>query len=227
MPSPPNNTPEPRSGNDTKKSLLDAAEALIAELGVKGASLRAITTRAKANLAAANYHFGAKEALVRAMLARRLRPLNQERLQLLEEIEVQAGATGPDLDQLVRAFVGPVVRYGHQRPDRGRHFVQIFGRALTQPDPTLRSMLIDELAEVIERFGAAFGRALPHLSRQELMWRMHFMVGSMAHTVAGSRLIEQLTDGLCNTSDLDALVERLVSFLSAGLAAPALDGERK
>ncbi len=216
-----------RSGDtkqsDTKQSLLDAAETLIAEMGVKGASLRAITTKAMANLAAANYHFGSKEALVRAMLARRLRPLNRERLQQLEEVEQQAGEEGPELAQLVQAFVGPVVRYGHRQPDRGRHFVQIFGRALTQPDPTLRSMLIDELAEVIGRFSAAFGRALPHLTQQDLMWRMHFMVGAMAHTVAGSHMIEELTQGLCDSKDLDALVERLVSFLSGGLAAQALN----
>jgi hypothetical protein len=113
-----------------------------------------------------------------------------------------------------------VVRYGHHLPDRGRPFVQIFGRVLTQPDPTLRSMLIDELGEVIRRFGAAFGRALPQLDRRELLWRMHFMVGSMAHTVAGHHLLEEVAGDLCDTSDLDGTVDRLAVFLTAGLSAP-------
>ena len=219
----PMSTSRDDSPSDTKQSLLDAAEALIAEHGVRGASLRAITTRASANLASANYHFGSKEALVRAMVARRLRPLNEERLRRLSALE--EGTEGsPPLEDLVRAFVEPVVRYGHHLPDRGRQFVQIFGRALTQPDPTLRSMLIDELGEVILRFSGAFGRALPHLDQQDLMWRMHFMVGAMAHTVAGSKILEEVTQGLCHPGDIDGVVERLVSFLSGGLAAGAGEG---
>ena len=96
---------------DTKKSLLDAAEALIAEHGVAGASLRAITTRAGANLAAANYHFGSKKALARAVIARRFGPVNTERLRLLDEAEQASGDDAVDLETLVRAFVGPVVTF--------------------------------------------------------------------------------------------------------------------
>ena len=55
---------------DTKTSLLDAAEALFAELGIAGASMRAITARAGANLAAVHYHFGSKEGLVREVFRR-------------------------------------------------------------------------------------------------------------------------------------------------------------
>ncbi|MCP5112464.1 MAG: helix-turn-helix transcriptional regulator, partial [bacterium] len=44
------------AATDTKLSLLDAAEAVIAEHGFAGASLRAITSRAGTNLAAVNYH---------------------------------------------------------------------------------------------------------------------------------------------------------------------------
>ena len=203
---------------DTKESLLDATEGLIAERGFQGASLRAITSRAGANLAAANYHFGSKEALVRAMIARRIGPINEERLRRLEALEA-AGAPLA-LHDLVRAFVEPVVRFGHHRPDQGRPFVKIFGRVLTQPDPTLRSMLIDEMGEIIRRFGMAFSQALPHLDRRELMWRMHFMVGSMAHTVAGHHLLEEMVGDLCDPSDLDGTVDRLVAFLTAGLSAP-------
>ena len=206
---------------DTKLSLLDAAEALIAEHGVAGASLRAITSRAGTNLAAANYHFGSKQALARAVIARHLEPINGERLRLLDEAERRGGEDGPSLESLVRAFVGPVVRFGQNLPDRGRHFAQICGRALTQPDPMLRESLLGELAEAIRRFKAAFARSLPQLSKEELLWRIQFMVGAMAHTMAGTQMIEEVHGDVLDTRDLEGIVERMVRFLCAGLAAPA------
>ncbi len=205
---------------DTKLSLLDAAEALIAEHGLAGASMRAITSRAGTNLAAANYHFGTKEELARAVIARHFGPVNAERLRLLDEAERDAGAGVPRLESLVRAFVGPVVRFGQELPDRGRHFAQICGRAMTQPEPVLRESLLGELAEAIRRFRAAFTRALPDLPIEELLWRIHFMVGAMAHTIAGTQLIEEVHGDVLDTRDVDGIVERMVRFLSAALAAP-------
>lgn len=216
--------PATAAPQDTKLSLLDAAEALIAEHGVAGASLRAITSRAGTNLAAANYHFGSKQALARAVIARHMGPVNAERLRLLDEAERRAGAGGPSLEALVRAFVGPVVRFGQELPDRGRHFAQICGRAMTQPDPMLRGSLLEELAEAIRRFKAAFSRALPQLAPEELLWRIQFMVGAMAHTIAGTQLIEEVHGDVLDTRDVDGIVDRMTAFLCAGLAAP-LPGE--
>lgn len=205
---------------DTKESLLEAAEALIAERGLAGASLRAITSRAGTNLAAANYHFGSKKALARAVIARHMGPVNAERLRLLDEAEHNSGEEGPSLEVLVHAFVGPVVRFGNELPDRGRNFAQICGRAMTQPDPVLRESMLGELGEAIRRFRAAFGRALPHLPREELLWRIHFMVGGMAHTIAGTEMIEAVHGDFLDTRDLEGIVERMVPFFCAGLAAP-------
>ena len=56
---------------ETKTRILDAAERLFAQDGIKATSLRAITEAAAANLAAVNYHFGSKEALVHAVYGRR------------------------------------------------------------------------------------------------------------------------------------------------------------
>ena len=52
--------------NRTKIQILDAAEKLIAEQGFD-VSLRAITSAAGVNLAAVNYHFQSKDALIDAI----------------------------------------------------------------------------------------------------------------------------------------------------------------
>ena len=71
------------SERSTKDRILNAAETLFALNGASGASLRAITQRAKVNLAAVHYHFGSKDRLLEAVLARRLLPLNAERIRCL------------------------------------------------------------------------------------------------------------------------------------------------
>ena len=63
------------SQSDTVQRILDAAEVLFAQKGFAETSLRAITSRAGVNLAAVNYHFGSKEALVQAVFERYLTQL--------------------------------------------------------------------------------------------------------------------------------------------------------
>ena len=57
------------------------------EHGFEATGLRSITAAAGVNLAAVNYHFGTKEELFESVLTRRLDPMNQERLQLLDQLE--------------------------------------------------------------------------------------------------------------------------------------------
>src|SRR5678809_546336 len=71
----------------TKTRILDAAERLFVEHGFEATSLRSLTSAAGVNLAAVNYHFGSKEELFQAVLTRRLDPMNQERIELLEKLE--------------------------------------------------------------------------------------------------------------------------------------------
>ena len=56
----------------TKDRILSAAEALFAEFGFVGTSLRQVTSRADVNLAAVNYHFGSKDNLVAEVFRRRM-----------------------------------------------------------------------------------------------------------------------------------------------------------
>jgi AcrR family transcriptional regulator len=79
---------------DTKQRILDAAEHLFALEGFRGTSLRDITGRAGVNLAAVNYHFGSKEALLRAVMERRLIPLNQVRIERLTKVRDSARQKG-------------------------------------------------------------------------------------------------------------------------------------
>src|SRR5512145_2902278 len=76
--------------HETRTRILDAAEELFMQHGFEGASMRMLTARAGVNLAAINYHFGSKDALIEAVFRRRLDVMNAERIAQLERLEQEA-----------------------------------------------------------------------------------------------------------------------------------------
>jgi AcrR family transcriptional regulator len=117
----------------TRERILDAAEAIFMAHGYEGASMRQITSEAGVNLAAGNYHFGAKEGLFHAVLKRRLDLLNQERLRVLDELEAKANGAPLKPSQIVDAFFGTLLRMASEEGSGGHVFLRLIGRTLTEP----------------------------------------------------------------------------------------------
>ena len=205
------------STTDTRVKLLDAAERLFALTGIGGTSLRAITSEAGANLASIHYHFGSKEALLEAVFARRIEPINKERISLLDQTE--ANAPEPNLEDIIRAFVKPALSLLRSPDHGGKCVMHLMGRLYSEPGD-FKFSILRLFEEVAARFGAALHRAVPALPPDELFWRFHFMIGSMAFTLVAGDIIEHRSEGRISLEDVDANVERLVSFIAGGLRAP-------
>lgn len=207
---------------DTRTRLLDAAEALFMSHGFDGASLRQITSEAGVNLAAGHYHFGSKEDLFRAVLARRLNALNQERLAVLDDLETRAAGAPLKPSQIVDAFFGTLLRQASSQGPRGQTFLRLLGRTLTEPSAFIRTLLSQEFAPVLERYKAALFRALPEVPKEEIVWRFHFMLGATSYAIAGIDTLQLVTDWQTGEieDDLERLLPRLMSFLLGGLRAP-------
>jgi AcrR family transcriptional regulator len=213
-----------RGPHATKKRILDAAEALFMEHGFEATSLRLITAAAGVNLAAVNYHFGSKEELFEAVLTRRLDPMNQERVALLDSLEGEAGNHALSCDRILMALLIPALRLARDRERGGKNFLRLLGRAYADPAPFIRQFLSEQYAVMIARFKAAFGKALPHLPRKELSWRLHFIMGALSYTLAGTdtlRIISELNPR--DPTNDEVLLRRLAPFLLAGLNAPLPD----
>jgi len=214
----------------TKSRILDAAEALFMEHGFEATSLRQITAAANVNLAAVHYHFGSKEELFEAVLRRRLDPMNQERLALLTRFEHESAPKPLSCEKILAAMFIPALRLARDPARGGKNFLRLLGRAYADPAPFIRRFLSEQYAMMIARFKAAFGRALPQLPKKELSWRLHFVMGALSFTLAGTdalKLIAALSQGRTND---EMLLRRLAPFLIAGLKAPLpdlseLDGE--
>jgi len=77
---------------------------------------------------------------------------------------------------------------------------------------------------MIARFKTAFARALPQMPRKELSWRLHFIMGALSYTLAGTDALKLIAELNPVESDNDEiLLRRLAPFLLAGLTAPLPD----
>ena len=206
----------------TRTRILDAAEELFMQHGFEGTSMRQLTSRAGVNLAAVNYHFGSKDALIEAVFRRRLDPMNAARIAALERLEDLSA------ENIIRAFIGPSLRLIEDARGGGRNFIRLLGRTYTEPAKRLRALIGQMYAPTMERYKAALQRALPQMPADELVWRMHFMFGTLAYTLAATDTV-QLIAGCKPEDRYDAalLEERLASFLLAGLVAPLKSSMRK
>jgi AcrR family transcriptional regulator len=218
--------PPDATSPDTKTRILDAAELLFMEHGYEATSLRQLTAAAGVNLASVNYHFGSKDVLFQAVLTRRLDPMNQERIALLEKLEREAAGKPIACEKILFAMLIPALKLARDEKRGGKHFLKVLGRAYADPAPFIRQFLSAQYAEMIARYKEAFLRALPHLSKQELTWRLHFVMGALSYTLAGTDALRMLSQ-VASTDNEELMLQRLAPFLVAGLKAPALSDSRK
>lgn len=217
---------EPRP-SATQEKILDTAEGLFVERGFEATGLRQITASAGVNLAAVHYHFGGKEELFEAVLTRRLDPMNQERMRLLAELERDAGGTALSCEAIIGAMFIPALHLARDKARGGKNFLRLLGRAYADPAPFIRQFLSRQYAPMIERFKAAFAAALPQLPSRELTWRLHFLMGALSYTLAGTDVLKLISELNPVESDNDELLlRRLGPFLVAGLQAPLPDLSR-
>ena len=204
----------------TKTRILDAAERLFAKDGIDATSLRAITEAANANLAAVNYHFGSKESLVHAVFGRRLRPLNERRLEMLD---TAIAANPKDLHGILRAFALPMLETAFQPPHEGSpvNIGSLLIRLYTEPAQLVERGFNEQMACTAARFVNAVRAALPHLPEPVLYWRIHFCVGCLAHTMNARPILSALSHGIIDTNSPEQAFENMLPFLKAGLTAPS------
>jgi AcrR family transcriptional regulator len=206
---------------ETKDKILDTAQRLIGEQGYASTSVRQIITEAGVNLAAIHYHFGGKEELLDAVIARKAGPVNAERLARLERVEKEAGAKPVAVRKVLEAFLIPMAETADQNPT----FVKLMGRMMAEGK--LVEIVQRHFHEVVERFVGALRRSLADLPEDEFRWRMHFMFGAMAQTMMFG--VHSDVIGLsADAGDFRGRIERLITFVAAGFeAAPTKSGAKQ
>ncbi len=213
--------------SETKERILNAAERLFAERGYDATSLRAITAEAGVNLAAVNYHFSSKETLLQALFTRRFAALNQQRLALLKTYESEAGRNPIPLEKLVRALLKPMFFIQVDRSASGKAFSRLLGRMYAWPPIRLSQILGIETQSLANHFAAALRHTLPSIGDEDLYWRVFFTIGATAHTLAASPMLQIISKGICDPTNVEAAFERLVTFVVSGLKEPTAPQHQK
>ncbi|RTZ15664.1 TetR/AcrR family transcriptional regulator [Vibrio aquaticus] len=203
--------------NSTKEKILDVAEALFAEHGFKDTSLRTITSKAGVNLASVNYHFGDKKTLVRAVLNRYLEAFMPAVQDALINLNLNERYEMADVFESLRA---PLRNLNDVRPNGTSRFMLLIGRGYTDVQGHLRWFITTRYSEVLSLFTESVMKANPKLTQEELFWRLHFTLGTCVFTMASSQaLLEIAENDYGKSMDAKSVVDQLIPFLAAGVAA--------
>ena len=166
----PRRLPTRRGGEITAERILDAAEALFAERGYDGATLRDVAARVGIRIPSLYNHFDGKDSLYAAVLDRGIRPVAE----LLGEF-VQRGGP-PDSPELIRRVMAMLTR----RPRLPRlvmHETVSGGQRLT---PMLRNWIAPTFARSFEMVEASGGDWKPEQTKLVVLAMYHVVVGYFA-----------------------------------------------
>lgn len=207
----------PEGESNVREEILDAAEAVFAELGYAGTTLREVATQASVTQALINYYFGSKYGLFEAVFLRRGRQISEQRMHKLEQL--QAGGRRPKVRQIVEAFLLPTLAL--RSTPAGRAFLRLQARLHTEP-PQISYQLRSEAYDVsTRRYVEALRAALPSLSEKDAYWRMTLMVGAYMYAFSDTHRLEEMAPGVCDPENAQEIIDQITTFVVGGFQAKA------
>jgi len=182
----------------------------------------AITAMARVNLAAVNYHFGSKEALIEAVYERRLEPLNKARLRNLRTLKKQYGDEKIPIEEVIEAFVMPLVEISDTGDSRQTmNILRLIGRTYSEAAKQFRKLFAESYHSVLEQYQEVLAKSLPKLSSEEINWRLQFTIGAMSHSFVESELLGLLSGEDVTPDLIKQQVKQLMPFIIAGFKSKA------
>ena len=142
--------------------------------------------------------------------------MKQRRFELLDAYEAEAGDNPVPVEKIIYALVAPGMELYLKNP----HFLRFAGRMVSDPDKDIRRIFVAQLDPVFFRVRDLLKRALPQIPEAEIMWRIHFTIGALIHTWTNHPDLELWSGGVCDITNEAEVIERIVTFCSAGLKAP-------
>ncbi|MEQ8205426.1 MAG: hypothetical protein RIA65_04560, partial [Woeseia sp.] len=102
--------------------------------------------------------------------------------------------------------------------DEWRDYMALIAQINNSPEwgGKLMTRFFDPL---VKRFLDALRLALPDCREEDLFWSYHFLSGALTLTFAETGRIDNLSGGLCLSSDMAAANARMPQFIAAGFRA--------
>ncbi|WP_300381434.1 TetR/AcrR family transcriptional regulator [Henriciella sp.] len=198
-----------------KDAILDAAEALFAEHGYDGVTLRAIAARAGVDVALANYHFGRKHELFEQTFQRRAEILNTWRLEALEACRREAAPAAPSVRDIIDAYLRPLMTGPHLKEPGWRNYYGMV--AYVNSSVTWGGQLMTRSYDpAIGSFIDALKEALPEAGDEAIYWGYHCLSGALTLAFAQTGRLDHLSHGKVCSTDLEGGYLQMVDFITAG-----------
>ncbi|ONH32916.1 TetR/AcrR family transcriptional regulator [Pseudofrankia asymbiotica] len=198
-----------------KERIILAAEALFAEHGLDGASLRQISAAAgSANNTAVQYHFGTKEQLIKAIFEYRL-PYLHERRDLLA-----AQHRPDDLRSWVECYVLPILEQGEQE---GSHYLGFVANLHSHGSREVFAQFAPSYLASSKAFQERFRSFLEHVPEPLRTHRISQAIAFAVHAAADrERARAQGQEVLPFAAHVADLLDGLTGFLTAPVSPAAL-----
>jgi AcrR family transcriptional regulator len=204
-------------GPDLRQAILDAAEDLFSRHGFYGVTTRQVAAEAGVDTALIHYYFGAKRDLFDAVFARRAEILNVERAEAMAAYEI-AHPDDMTARGVVEAFIGPLIDRSLSGEPGWKAYFRLV--ALVNNTPAWGGETMHRFFDpVVHQFIDTLQKALPDAKPVDLYWCYQFLTGSMMLTLSETGRIDQLSEGLCRSTDLQAVRARLFDYCAAGFEA--------
>lgn len=212
---------EPADGQDPASSsdlLLFTAERLYAEKGIDAVSMREISREAEQkNTSALHYHFGSKEALIRAILQRRMSEIDKLRNAFLDEA-LRRGEQ-PSLRMAAEAMIRPMAT-GLIEPGKANYYNRFLAAAQMQPEVDIVAFTSDDSNGGFRRVQALLDAILsdlpPSLRRQRYLSSVAFIMFSLADFERVKARRGRQNRGF----DMARAIENLIDMVAGALLAP-------
>lgn len=196
-----------------RESIMNAAEIVFANQGYAGTTLREISLLAGVTQALITYYFGSKFELFSETFLRRATPIADARVEALARLQAQGRAN--DVGAIVGAFLQPVLDL--RATEQGPAFLRLHARLHTEPPNLsyeLRKTAYDESTHL---YIEALHKALPHLSRFDVHWRMTLMIGTYLYALSDTNRMEDMVPESYDPKDASRLMAETVAFITGGM----------
>ena len=205
---------------NTADAILEAAERLCATHGIEAMSIRDVAAEVGVSIPVIYHHYGSRSNLLRMVALNRFSEIGREYQELLTALEAQES---PAVRDIIRAVLQPVNQW--RRPGREAS-LQFYAQALVCPLPEVKETLDVGVANFY-RVVALLQRVLPHLSHEEICWRLCFTIKLSHMNAWDTARLSVLSKGDCNGSDADEALARSIAFAEAAFLAPLPSAQKK
>ncbi|MDB5469706.1 MAG: TetR family transcriptional regulator [Caulobacter sp.] len=206
--------PAKSTGSDMRQAILDAAEGLFARHGFYGVTTRQVASEAGVDTALIHYYFGAKRELFDAVFLRRAEILNSDRKASMDAYEAANPGTMTPLG-VITAFIDPLIERSMTGGTGWKNYFALVAQVNNTPawgGETMHRFFDPVVHQLVD----TLKRAAPEADLAELYWGYQFLTGAMMLALSETGRIDQLSEGLCHSNDLEAIRARLYRYCAAG-----------